>query len=102
MPPCATLNWLSRRVSDEDFKGLGCFCFSKFLDNGRILFDIMFINSFKEAVFMFPWFIRTLNFLDILAVFLVLSGVLSDLAKSDLLVKVEFNLAILNLFSLFL
>ena len=35
---------------------------------------MMFTNSFKEAVFMFPWFIRTLNFLDILAVFLVLSG----------------------------
>ena len=65
-----------RRVSGKDPLGSGCFCFSKssgLSDNGRIPFDILFVNSFKVPLTL-PLLIRTLNFLDILEMFLVLSG----------------------------
>ena len=43
------------------------------LDNGRILFYLLFVNSFK-GLFAFPLLIRTLIFLDILEMFVAFLG----------------------------
>ena len=69
-------NGVCRRASGEHSSGSGCFCLSKstiLLDNGRILFYLLFVNSFK-GLFAFPLLIRTLIFLDILKMFVAFLG----------------------------